>query len=91
MTLEELWDLFPIFLVPYDSRWNEYYNEMEDSIKRLVSDYPVNRVSHIGSMDVIHYLNPEAEIDISILRDYPELSKYKGESQNADYYQFCMF
>ena len=42
-------------------------------------------------MDVIHYLNPEAEVDISIIRDYPEISKYKGESQNADYYQFCMF
>ena len=50
MTLEELWDLFPIFLVPYDSRWNEYYNEMEDSIKRLVSDYPVNRVISIPQL-----------------------------------------
>ena len=49
MTLEELWDLFPIFLVPYDSKWNEYYNEMEISIERLLSDYPVDRISHIGS------------------------------------------
>ena len=49
-------------------------------------------VSNLPScMDIIHYLNPEAEVDISIIRDYPEISKYKGESQNADYYQFCMF
>ena len=25
MTLEELWDLFPVFLVRHDDRWNEYY------------------------------------------------------------------
>ena len=49
MTLEELWELFPIFLVPYDVKWNEYYAEIEDSIKRLLSDYPVYRISHIGS------------------------------------------
>lgn len=49
MTWEELWELFPIFLVPYDSKWNEYYDEIEDSIKRLLPDYPVDRISHIGS------------------------------------------
>lgn len=49
MTLQELWELFPIFLVPYDGKWNKYYNEMEDLIKRLLSDYPVDRISHIGS------------------------------------------
>lgn len=29
MTLEELWDLFPIFLVQHDDKWNEYYKEIE--------------------------------------------------------------
>jgi hypothetical protein len=27
MTLEELWDLFPVFLVQHDDRWNEYYKD----------------------------------------------------------------
>ncbi len=49
MTLEELWELFPIFLVPHDDRWKESYKEMENSIKRLLSNYPVDRISHIGS------------------------------------------
>lgn len=49
MSLEELWELFPIFLVPHDDKWNEYYREMEGLIKRLLSDYPVDRISHIGS------------------------------------------
>ena len=28
MTLEELWELFPIFLVAHDNRWKDYYNEI---------------------------------------------------------------
>ena len=52
MTLKELWELFPIFLVPYDDKWNEYYNEMENSIKGLLSNYPMDRISHIGSTAV---------------------------------------
>ena len=27
MSLEELWELFPIFLVPHDVRWKEWFNE----------------------------------------------------------------
>ena len=49
MTLEELWGLFPIFLVQHDDQWNEYYNETESTIADLLTDYPVKRISHIGS------------------------------------------
>ena len=49
MTLEELWDLFPIFLVQHDDQWNEYYNETESKITDLLAGYPVKRISHIGS------------------------------------------
>ena len=49
MTLEELWELFPIFLVQHDDKWKNYYKEIESSIMDLLSDYPVERISHIGS------------------------------------------
>ena len=49
MTLEELWKLFPIFLVQHDDKWENYYKEIEYSIMDLLSDYPVERISHIGS------------------------------------------
>ena len=49
MTLEELWELFPIFLVPHNAQWNEYYHEMESTLTGLLAGYPVNRISHIGS------------------------------------------
>ena len=63
---------------------------MEDVHIVVIKKYLQDKIERTG-MDIIHYLNPEAEVDISILRDYPEIAKYKGESQNADYYQFCMF
>ena len=49
MTLEELWDLFPIFLVQHDERWSAYYKEVEAAITDLLAGYPVKRISHIGS------------------------------------------
>ena len=37
---EELWDLFPIFLVRHDDRWNEYFKEIEGTITDLLTDHP---------------------------------------------------
>ena len=49
MTLEELWELFPIFLVPHDDRWKDSFDEIEKILAALLSDQPVVRISHIGS------------------------------------------
>ena len=49
MTLEELWELFPIFLVAHDDRWKDSFNEIEKTLTGLLSDQPVVRISHIGS------------------------------------------
>ena len=49
MTLEELWELFPIFLVAHDDRWKDNFNEIEKTLTGLLTDQPVVRISHIGS------------------------------------------
>ncbi len=49
MTLEELWQLFPIFLVPHDDRWKDSFNEIEKTLRELLSGQPFERISHIGS------------------------------------------
>ena len=49
MTLEELWELFPIFLVAHDDRWKDNFNEIEKTLTGLLADQPVVRISHIGS------------------------------------------
>ena len=37
MILEELWRLFPAFLVRHDDRWNEYCKEIEATITDLLA------------------------------------------------------
>ena len=49
MTLEELWDLVPKFLVQHDDQWNGYYEEIEAVITDLLKDYQIKRINHIGS------------------------------------------
>lgn len=49
MSIEELWELFPIFLVAHNDKWDTYYDEMEEYLKNTLSACPVERISHIGS------------------------------------------
>ena len=49
MSLEELWELFPVFLVAHDDRWKDDFNEIGKTLTGLLSDQPIVRISHIGS------------------------------------------
>ena len=49
MSLEELWELFPIFLVEHNDKWNIYYDEIEAFLKITLFEYTIERISHIGS------------------------------------------
>ena len=65
MTLEELWELFPIFLVQHDDKWTDAYREIEATIMDLLADYPVERISHIGST-AIHGIWAKDIVDVLI-------------------------
>lgn len=47
MSLEELWQLFPIFLTKHQDDWKEWYLEEETLLKQIFPQ--VDRISHIGS------------------------------------------
>lgn len=49
MTLEELWHLFPISLVPHNSNWKSIYEDEKKTILSILSPKIVKRISHIGS------------------------------------------
>lgn len=36
MTLQELWELFPIFLVKHDDKWIEFYKEIECVLQKVL-------------------------------------------------------
>lgn len=48
MTLEELWGLFPIVLVPHNPQWKEWANDEIASLSAILVNYhPI--INHIGS------------------------------------------
>ena len=47
MTLEELWQLFPIYLTEHQACWKEWYAGEETLLKRALP--ALERISHIGS------------------------------------------
>ena len=52
MTLEELWELFPIFLVEHIDKWADDYKEIEILLQNLFAGFPIHRISHIGSTTI---------------------------------------
>ena len=47
MTLEELWQLFPIVLTEHQPQWKEWYREEEALLLSKLQG--IARISHIGS------------------------------------------
>lgn len=68
MTLEELWELFPIVLSPHDSRWSDWANEEMQSLRMLLVDYTPT-INHIGSTALPDI---QAKPIVDILVEVPE-------------------
>ena len=71
MTLNELWELFPVFLVPHNERWAEYYADMQDFLHTILFDFRIQRISHIGST-AVHDIWAKNIIDILVETDVGE-------------------
>lgn len=52
MTLEELWQLFPIFLVPFNPEWKQWFEKEKHSLHELLPVIPSSNIHHIGSTAV---------------------------------------
>ena len=74
MTLEELWELFPVFLVAHDDRWKDSFYGIAKTPAGLLSDQPVDRISHIGSTAVQGIW---ARNTIDVMVEIPESSDMK--------------
>lgn len=66
MSLEELWQLFPIFLTPHRDEWEKWYQEEETFLKSIL-DCTLD-IYHIGSTSI---KNIWAKPIIDILVDVP--------------------
>lgn len=52
MSLEELWQLFPIFLKEHQAEWKDWYEEERLQLLSFLSANQLVRISHIGSTSV---------------------------------------
>ena len=52
MRLEELWQLFPIYLTEHDASWATWYADEEQHLKDHLPADRIKRISHIGSTAV---------------------------------------
>lgn len=69
MSLEELWELFPISLVEHDDMWEASYRSMEARLRELLADFPNVRISHIGSTAIPEI---QAKNIVDVLVEIPE-------------------
>jgi len=86
MTLEELWQLFPIYLTEHQSCWQEWYSEEERLLKNAFSS--TERISHIGSTAIPSiWAKPIIDILVEIPRGR-NLLDYRTPMTNCGY--ICM-
>ncbi|WP_314450524.1 GrpB family protein [uncultured Streptococcus sp.] len=52
MSLEELWQLFPIFLREHQAAWKDWYEEERLRLLSFLPEHQIVRLSHIGSTSV---------------------------------------
>lgn len=70
MTLQELWQLFPIKLVPYNRKWKNWAKEEKEKLQNLLAIFSHRiHIHHIGST-AIPGIYAKPIVDILIEVDY---------------------
>lgn len=95
MSLEELWQLFPIFLTEHQGCWENWYADEKNVLEKIVPQ--AVRISHIGStavrsiwakpiIDIL--IEVPKECDLSAVKDLLTENGYICMSQNSDRLSF---
>lgn len=69
MTIEELWELFPIILRPHNSEYEIWYNVEKENLTHVLFACDIYRINHIGSTAVNGLI---AKPIVDILLELPE-------------------
>jgi len=83
MSLEELWQLFPIILKEHNPEYKNWYLEEKEKLKSILSPKSIERINHIGSTAVSELLaKPTVDILLEI-SSRVELSKVETKLKKA--------
>lgn len=87
MTNDELWQLFPIVLEPYNVDWRQWYEEERAELVRLIGKENIGRISHIGSTAVEGLIaKPTVDILVELRRDCDTDALIQTMEQNSYIY-----
>lgn len=84
MTLEELWELFPITLDDYNPLWKNYFEDEKRQLLSCFKSYEPLSIEHIGST-AIPNIKAKAIIDILIEVNHEDFYKFKELIINCGY------
>lgn len=88
MTLEELWELFPVILIEHKSCWKHWFMEETNLLQRNLPKEQTVRISHIGSTAVEGiWAKPTIDILVEISGD-ENLIRLKKPIEECGY--ICM-
>lgn len=89
MTLEELWELFPIFLTEHRACWKEWFTEEKSRLNRILPQNQNIRISHIGSTSVdTIWAKPIIDILVELPDEY-NMTEIKEILVNNGYICMC--
>ncbi len=70
MSLEELWQLFPIFLVEHQNSWEKFYEEELTHLQSTIPNTLVEKINHIGSTAIkTIWAKPIIDILVEVSQD----------------------
>lgn len=71
MSLEELWQLFPIFLTEHQTCWKDWYEQESKLLRHILPLEKVIRISHVGSTAIeTIQAKPIVDILVEIKKEY---------------------
>ncbi len=83
MTLEELWELFPIILKEHNPYYKEWYLTEKSEIEKAIDKSIIRRINHIGS-SAVEGLIAKPTVDILLeLDEHSDLPEIKQQLVDA--------
>lgn len=87
MSLEELWQLFPIILKEHSSDYSFWYSEEKRDLLHTLRNFDVCRINHIGSTAIDGLIaKPIVDILLELPQDY-DMSRIATQLQNTCWIQ----
>ncbi len=83
LSLEELWELFPITFVDNDEKFEKQYLSEKENLISLFGNY-IKRISHIGSTAIMGIITKPV-VDILIEIDFDNKDAVKEKLLSKDY------